>query len=208
MRKILAIWALLLLATFAEGQIVNSAASGQASTQLMGFPVLTGPTITFPPPTGGLVLQSGYATTAGWGYPPLLATPAASFSTVFASPVGATSATSNLQVGATNSTVDSVNVPIPAVQTGVEITQPGAVAIRSAPLQFTPQSATYAGAAPDLGAAKFDVVNARAPGETRSLGEVVRQMRGQPKPAPLRTFTNADVENLRDQEKSAPQSPR
>ncbi len=204
MRKTFAVWALLLLAIFAEGQIVNSAASGQqAPAPLMGSPVLLGPTITFPAPTGGLALQSGYATTAGWGFPPVLATPTASFSTLSANPVGATNATSNLQVGATNSTVESVTAPASAVQTAVEFSQPGAVAGYAHP-QFLPQPGEFAGAG--LGAAQFDVVNARAPGETRSLGEVARELRKQPKPAPARTFTNADVQYLKDQSK--PQSPR
>jgi hypothetical protein len=206
MRSTLAILALLLLSIFAQAQILNSAA---APAPLMGSPVLTGPTITFPAPTGGLVLQSGYATTAGWGYPPLLTTPAASFSTVSPNPVGATNATSNLQVGATNSTVESAYPPFPAVQTAVEITQPGAVALTgytsSPPMS---QAGGFAGAVTDLGAARFDVVNARAPGETRSLGEVVREMRQQPKAAPARTFTNADLRNLKDREKPASQNPR
>jgi hypothetical protein len=208
MRKILAIWALVLLAIFAEGQIVSSAAAGQqTSVQMMGFPVLTGPTITFPAPAGGLILQSGYATTVGWGYPPLLATPSASFSTLSANPVGATSATSNLQVGATNSTVDNVSVPVPAVQTGIAITQPGAVTMESAPAQTGPQPGSSAGAGAGLGAAQFDVVSARVPGETRSVAEVARNLRQQAKAAPARTFTNADVQRLKDQEQSAPQKP-
>lgn len=208
MRKILAIWALLLLAIFAEGQIVSSAAAGQqTSAQMMGFPVLTGPTITFPAPTGGLILQSGYATTAGWGYPPLLATPTASFSTLSANPVGATDATSNLQVGATNSTVDNVSVPLPAVQTGIAITQPGAVAMESAPAQTGRPAGSFAGAGAGLGAAQFDVVGARAPGETRGVAEVARNLRKRPKPAQVRTFTNADVQRLQHQEQSAPQHP-
>jgi hypothetical protein len=208
MRKILAIWALLLLAIFAEGQIVSSAAAGQQnSAQMMGFPVLTGPTITFPAPTGGLILQSGYATTAGWGYPPLLATPTASFSTLSANPVGATDATSNLQVGASNSTVDNVSVPAPAVQTGIAISQPGAVTIASAPAQTGLLPGSSAGAGAGLGAAQFDVVSARAPGETRSVAEVARNLRQKAKPAPVRTFTNADVQRLKDQEQAAPQNP-
>lgn len=210
MHKTLAFCALLFLATFAAGQIVNNA--GQPVTgPLMGLPVLTGPTILFPYPAGGLVVQSGYVTTAGWGYPPLLATPTATFSTLSANPVGATNATSNLQVGASNSTVESVSVPIPAVQTGIEITQPGAVAIESAPMQFEPQGPQVgaAGASTSLGAARFDVVNARAPGDIRSLGEVVRELRQQPKPTTAaRTFTNADLQNLKDRDKPASQNPR
>jgi hypothetical protein len=209
MHKTLAICALLFLATFATGQIVNSA--GQPVTgPLMGLPVLTGPTIFFPYPAGGVVLQSGYATTAGWGYPPLLSTPTASFSTLSASPVGATNATSNLQVGASNSTVESVTAPIPAVQTGIEITQPGAFALESVPTQFAPQTQEVAAgsAGAGLGAAYFDVVNARAPGDVRSLGEVVRERRQQPKTAAARTFTNADLQNLKDRDKPASQSPR
>ena len=203
MHNTLAICTLLFLATFAAGQIVNSA--GQPGP-LMGLPVLTGPTILFPYPAGGLVVQSGYATTAGWGYPPLLSTPTASFSTLSANPVGATNATSNLQVGASNSTVESVTAPIPAVQTGIEITQPGAYALESVPAQYAPQTQT---ASAGLGAAYFDVVNARAPGETRSLGEVVRERRQQPKPATAaRTFTNADLQNLKDRDKPASQKPR
>jgi hypothetical protein len=194
MCKILGIWALVLVAVFAEGQIISTTAAGQqTSTQMMGFPVLTGPTITFPAPTGGLLLQSGYATTAGWGYPPLLATPTASFSTLSADPVGATDATSNLQVGATNSTVDNVTIPAPAVQTGIAIAQLGAVMIESAPVEIGPQPGSSAGAGTGLGAAQFDVVNARAPGETRSLAEVARELRQHPKPPPVRTFTNADL---------------
>ncbi len=210
MRKIFVVSGFLFLAILAQGQIVNSAAAGQpASAPLMGLPVLTGPTITFPAPTGGLVLQSGYATTAGWGYPPLLATPTASFSTLSANPVGATNATSNLQVGATNSTVESVTVPLSAVQTGIEITQPAAVALtESASPQTTPQLGGSTVANAGLGAAQFDVVNARAPGETRSLGEVVRAMRQQPKPAAARSFTNADLQSLRDREQPALQNPR
>jgi hypothetical protein len=154
-----------------------------------------------------LILQSGYATTAGWGYPPLLATPTASFSTLSANPVGATDATSNLQVGATNSTVDNVSVPLPAVQTGIAITQPGAVAMESAPAQTGRPAGSFAGAGAGLGAAQFDVVGARAPGETRGVAEVARNLRKRPKPAQVRTFTNADVQRLQHQEQSAPQHP-
>jgi hypothetical protein len=209
MRQTLVICALLLLTTLAVGQTYNPAAGQQALPPLMGSAVSTVPVITFPPPYGGLLLQSGYATTAGWGYPPLLATPTASFSSVSANPVGATDGTSNLQVGATNSTLDSLTRALPAMQTTMEVSQPGAVApMGYAPPQSMPQAGRFAGGGAGLGAAQFDVVNARAPGDLRSLAEVARAMRKQPKPARVRTFTNADVQSLKDREKPAPQKPR
>jgi hypothetical protein len=206
MRQTLAICALLLITTLAVGQAYNSAAaSQQALAPRMGGAVA--PIITFPPPTGGLALQSGYATSVG--YAPLLTTPTASFATVSASPIGATDATSNLQVGATNSTVDSLTVPLSAVQTIMEISQPGAVSpMGYTPPRSMPRAGGLAGAGAGLGAARFDVVNARLPGETRSLAEVAREMRKQPKPARVRTFTNADVESLKAGEKSEPQRPQ
>jgi hypothetical protein len=207
MRKTLAIVGLLLLAICAAGQTANTNAQ-QAPTIMMGPPALPGPTLTLPPPMGGLVVQSGYATTVGWGYP-LVTTPTVSLSILSSSPVGATNATSNLQVGATNSTVDSVSVPISATQTSVEFTQPGTAGLPEyASPQSTPPSSGPTVANAGLGAAQFDVVNARAPGETRSLGEVVREMRQQPKPAPVRTFTNGDVQNLKDQQQPTSQSQR
>ena len=209
MRKTLALCTLLLLATFAAGQIVNYAGQ-QPAGPLMGAPVLTGPTILFPyPTTGGLVVQSGYATTAGWGYPPQVTAPTASFSTLSTSPVGATNATSNLQVGASNSTVENATAPVSAVQTGVEITQPGALSLEAVPAQYAQAAQPAAtGGQTTLGAARFDVVNARAPGDTRSMGEVVRELRQQPKTPPARTFTNADLQNLKDHDKPASQIPR
>ena len=209
MRKLLAVCTLLLLATFAAGQIVSYAGQ-QPAGPLMGAPVLTGPTILFPyPTTGGLVVQSGYATTAGWGYPPMVTAPTASFSTLSTSPVGATNATSNLQVGASNSTVEGAAAPLSAVQTGIEITQPGLLPLGAVAAQYAqPAQPPADGASTDLGAARFDVVNARAPGDVRSLGEVVRELRQQPKPAPARTFTNADLQNLKDHDKPASQVTR
>jgi hypothetical protein len=210
MRTILAIWSLLLFAVFAQAQIVSSAGP-QPTTQIMGLPVLTGPTIAFPPPTGGLLVQGGYATTGGWATAaPLLSTPIASFATVSSNPVGATDATSNLQVGASTSTVESLTIPIPAVQTGVEITQPGTLVLE--PLQPAPQppmtqAAAAATSGADLGAAQFDVVGARGPGDTRSLGDAVRYLRQHPEPPPVRTFTNEDVQKLKNQESAAPQNP-
>jgi len=202
MRKILAISVVLLFAICAVGQTAKTNAQ-QAPTTLMGPPVLPGPGTTLPLPNGGLVVQSGYATTIGWGYP-LVTTPAANLSILSSSPVGATNATSNLQVGATNSTVDSVTVPMSATQTGVEFTQPGAAALPEYAPPATPPSEVSTVANAGLGAAQFDVVNARAPGETRSLGEVVRELRQQPKAAPARTFTNADVHTLKDQQQASP----
>ncbi|MFZ3213558.1 MAG: hypothetical protein WA188_18795, partial [Terriglobales bacterium] len=107
-------------------------------------------------PYGGLLIQSGYATSAGSSYPPLLVTPTVSLSTVSANPVGATDATSNLQVGATNSTLESLTPALPAVQTATEVSQPGAMV----PRESAPQ-ASEAGSGTGLGAAQFDVVNAR-----------------------------------------------
>lgn len=210
MRPTLVICALLLLTTLAVGQTYNPAAAGQqALPPQMGSAVSTVPVITFPPPYGGLLLQSGYATTVGSGYPPLLVTPTASFSTVSANPIGATNGTSNLQVGATNSTLDSLTTALPSIQTTMEISQPGAVApMGYAPPQSMPQGGSFAGGGAGLGAAQFDVVNTRAPGDLRSLAEVARAMRKRPKPARVRTFTNADVQSLKDREKSAPQKPR
>lgn len=208
MRETLALLGLLLLAICATGQTANSTAQS-APTTLMGPPVLATPATPLPPPIGGLIVQSGYATTAGWGYPPLVTTPTANLSIVSANPVGATNATSNLQVGASNSTVESASVAVSAVQTAIEISQPGAVALtESASPQTTsrPGSSTVANAG--LGAAQFDVVNARAPGETRSMGEVVREMRQHSKPVPARTFTNTDVQNLKDREQPASQNPQ
>jgi len=203
MRTTLAILGLLFLAICAAGQTANSAAQ-QAPTTLMGPPVLATPATTLQP--GGLVIQSGYATTVGYG-PPLVTTPTANLSIVSASPVGATNATSNLQAGATNSTVDNVTVPMPAVQGSVDINQPGAVAIGPVP-QVAPPTGVSAGAGTGLGAAQFDVVGTRAPGETRSLAEVARALRQHPEPPPARTFTNADVQDLKDRGQPASQNPR
>jgi hypothetical protein len=36
---------------------------------------------------------------------------------------------------------------------------------------------------------------------------VARNLRQKAKPAPVRTFTNADVQRLKDQEQAAPQNP-
>lgn len=197
MRPTLVICALLLLTTLAVGQTSNPAAGGQ-----QGSAVSVAPVITFTP-YGGLLIQSGYATTVGPSNPPLLVTPTANLSTVSANPIGATNGTSNLQVGATNSTLDNLTTVLPAVQTGMEISQPGAM-VPMGYFQSAPQAVEFAGPEAGLGAAQFDVVNARGPGDQRSLAEVARTMRQQPKPASVRTFTNADLQSLRDREKSAP----
>jgi len=196
MRPTLVICALLLLTALAVGQTYNQ----------QGSVVSVVPVITFASPAGGLLIQSGYVTAVGWSYP-LLITPTASFSTVSANPVGATNGTSNLQVGATNSTLDSLTMTLPAVQTSMQISQPGAL-VPMGYVQSAPQAGEFAGSAAGLGAAQFDVVNARAPGDRRSLAEVAREMRQQPKPARVRTFTNADVQRVIDREKSAPQKPQ
>ena len=189
MRPTLVVCALLLLTTLAVGQTSNPAAGGQQGSAGSVAPIV------ITTPYGGLLIQSGYATTVGPSNPPLLVTPTANLSTVSANPVGATNATANLQVGATNSTLESLTTAPPAVQTGMEISQP-------------PQAGEFAGSGTGLGAAQFDVVNARGPGDRRSLAEVAREMRQQPKPASVRTFTNADVQSQRDREKSAPQKPQ
>jgi hypothetical protein len=157
-------------------------------------------------PYGGLLIQSGYATTVGWGNP-LLVTPTASLSIVSANPVGATNGTSNLQVGATNSTLDGLTMTLPAVQTVMEVSQPGVVAPMGY-FQSAPQAGEYTSSSTGLGAARFDVVNARGPGDLRGVAEAAREVRKQPKPARVRTFTNADVQSLIEREKSAPQKPR
>jgi len=195
MRLTLVICALLLLTALAVGQTSTPAAAGR---QASGVPAIVAT------PYGGLLIQSGYATTVGSSYPPLLVTPTVTLSTVSANPVGATDATSNLQVGATNSTLESLIPALPAVQTGMEVSQPGAMV----PMESAPQAGEIAGTGTGLGAAQFDVVNARGPGDRRSLAEVARAMRQQPKPAGVRTFTNADLQSLRDREKSAPQKPQ
>ena len=189
MRPTLVICALLLLTALAVGQ---------TSTAAAGVPAIVAT------PYGGLLIQSGYATTVGSSYPPLLVTPTVTLSTVSANPVGATDATSNLQVGATNSTLESLIPALPAVQTATEVSQPGAMV----PMESAPQAGEVAGSGTGLGAAQFDVVNARGPGDRRSLAEVAHAMRQQPKPAGVRTFTNADLQSLRDREKSAPQKPQ
>ena len=201
MRKVLAILGLLFFAICAVGQTAP-----QTPTALAGPPVMAGPMVALPA-TGGLVVQGGYATTFGSSYPPLVTTPAANLSILSPNPVGATNATSNLQVGATNSTVDSVTQPVPAVQPSVEISPSWAAPAEMASAETTAE-ASSSGGPTDLGAAKFDVVNERAPGETRSLGDVVRELREQPKPAATRTFTNSDLQNLKDHEPPASQNPR
>lgn len=198
MRPTLVSCALLLLTTLAVGQTSNPAAGGQQGSAVAPIVITT--------PYGGLLIQSGYATTVGSG-PPLLVTPTANLSTVSANPIGATNGTSNLQVGATNSTLESLTTALPAVQTGMEVSQPGAM-VPMGYVQSAPQGGEFAGSGAGLGAAQFDVVNARGPGDHRSLAEVSREMRQQPKPASVRTFTNADLQSLRDREKSAPQKPQ
>jgi len=192
MRQTLVICALLLLAALAVGQTNNG-----------GAPVLVAPAVTYAAPYGGLLIQGGYATTVGLSNPPLLVTPTASLSTVSANPIGASNATSNLQAGATNSTLDSVTTALPATQTALEVNLPGAM-LPMGYFQPAPQAVEAESPGTTLGAAQFDVVNARGPGDHRSLAEMARVIRQQPKPASVRTFTNADLQNLRDREKSAP----
>jgi hypothetical protein len=199
MRPTLVICALLLLTTLAVGQTYNPATGGPQGSAVAPIVIAT--------PYGGLLIQSGYATTVGSSYPPLLVTPTANLSTVSANPIGATDATSNLQVGATNSTLESLTAALPAVQTGMEVNQPGAI-VPMGYAQAAPQAGETADSGTGLGAAQFDVVNARGPGETRSVAEVARAMHQQPKPAGVRTFTNADLQSLRDREKPAPQKPQ
>jgi len=201
MRPTLVICALVLLTTLAVGQTSNSAAGGQPGSAVSVAPIV------ITTPYGGLLIQSGYATTVGSSNPPLLVTPTANLSTVSANPIGATNGTSNLKVGATNSTLDNLTTVLPAVQTGLEVSQPGAM-VPMGYVQSAPQTVEFAGPEAGLGAAQFDVVNARGPGDQRSLAEVARTMRQQPKPASVRTFTNADLHSLRDRAKSAPQKPQ
>jgi len=201
MRATLVICLFLLLTTLAVGQTYNPATGGQPGSVVSVVPV-----ITFAAPAGGLLIQSGYVSAVGWSYP-LLVTPTASFSTVSANPVGATNGTSNLRVGATNSTLDNLTMTLPAVQTVMEVSQPGAV-LPMGYVQSAPQAGEFAASGAGLGAAHFDVVNARAPGDRRGLAEAAREIRQQPKPARVRSFTNADVQRVIDREKAAPQKPR
>jgi len=194
MRSILAICTLLLLTALALGQ--------QMVVPQMG-PATPAPIIASTP-YGGLLIQGGYATTVGWGNP-LLVTPTASLSLVSANPVGATNATSNLQAGATNSTFDGLGMTLPAVQTVMEVS-PGAI-MPMGYFQPTAQAGEVSSRA-GLGAASFDVVTARGPGDLRGVAEAARELRKQPKPAHLRTYTNADIQRVIEREKAMPQKPR
>jgi len=202
MRQTLVICAVLLVATFAVAQ-TNNSAPGQPGAPVLVTPIVAGAAAV---PYGGLLIQGGYATTVGLSYPPLLVTPTANLATVSSSPIGASNGTSNLQVGATNSTLEGSTTPLPAVQTALEINQPGGM-ISMAYAQPAGQGVEAAGAGGALGAAQFDVVNTRGPGDRRSLADVARALRQEPKPVNVHTFTNADVENLKAHEKP-PQNPR
>jgi hypothetical protein len=202
MRQALVICAVLFVAAFALAQTNNSAA-GQPGAPVLVTPIVAG---AVPVPYGGLLIQGGYATTVGLSYPPLLVTPTATLANVSSSPIGATNGTSNLQVGATNSTLESSTTPLPAVQTALEVSQPGGV-VPMAYAQVPPQVVEAGVGETGLGAAQFDVVNARGPGDTRSLAEVARAVRQEPKPSTVRTYTNADVQNLKAHEKP-PQNPQ
>jgi len=197
MRLTLVICVFLLFATMAVGQ--------QAVSPQMG-PAMSAPPVVVLAPYGGLLVQGGYATTVGLSYPPLLVTPTATLSIVSANPVGASNGTSNLQVGANNSTFDSLAMTLPAVQTVMEISPPGLLGPMGYS-QSAPPAGEYTSSAAGLGAAHFDVVNARGPGDLRGVAEAAREIRKQPKPAGVRTFTNADVQSLIEREKSA-QEPR
>ena len=202
MRQTLLICAVLFVATFALAQTNNSAA-GQPGAPVLVAPIVAGAAAV---PYGGLLIQGGYATTVGLSYPPLLVTPTATLATTSSSPIGASNATSNLQAGATNSTLESSTTPLPAVQTALEVSPYGGVVPMAYPQPAAPGIETAAGET-GLGAAQFDVVNTRGPGDGRSLAEVARAMRQEPKPSSVRTFTNADVQNLKAHEKP-PQNPR
>ena len=204
MRQMLVILAVLLVATFALGQTNNAAIAGPTGAPVLVTPVVSPGAAVLP--YGGLLIQGGYATTVGPSSPPLVVTPIATLATTSSSPIGATNATSNLQVGATNSTLESSTTPLPAVQTALEVSQYGGVM----PVAYAQPAAPGSEAGTvetGLGAAQFDVVNTRGPGDRRSLAEVARGVRQEPKPANVRTFTNADVQNLKANEKP-PQNPR
>ncbi len=203
MRTILGVSALLLIAVLASGQTYNStAASQQMVAPAMGGPVFVAPIISFPPPAGGLVLQGGYATTYGWGYPPVLITPSASFTTISANPAGATNATSNLQAGATNGTIDSVTTPLPAVSTAVEISQPGAIVPVAPVFEAAVGPGPFTGVASNFAAVRLNTVNAYGYADTRSVGEAAREAREHKTP-PVRTLTNTDIQNLKNQPPTA-----
>jgi len=203
MRQTLVICAVLLVATFALAQTNNAAVAGQT-----GGPVLVTPIVTpaMAVPYGGLLIQGGYATTVGPSSPPLLVTPTATLANISSSPIGASNGTSNLQVGASNSTLESFTTPLPAVQTALEVSQYGGVMPMAYAQAATPAVEATSGGT-GLGAAQFDVVNARGPGDVRSLAEVARTVRQESKPSNVRSFTNADVQNLKANEKP-PQNPR
>lgn len=193
MRNAVVISVLLLFGVFSFAQTYNrTAAAQQVTAPPMGSTVFPAPMISSPSPYGGLSLQYGYATTVGWGYPPVLVTPTASFTTFSTSPVGATNATSNLQVGASNSTLESVTLP--AVITEVEVVAPGTVLPESYVVATAPEIA--GGRRFDFGAASFDVITARSYGQGPSLAEVAHAAREQRRTQGVRTFTNSDVQHL------------
>lgn len=147
----------------------------------------------------GLVITSGYATVTGPVSPPLLVTPTANLGLMSSSPVGATSGTSNNQVGATNMTLPSA--PLPAVQSVVQVNNPNLIGLAQPVIlqAATPEEAAAESAGRDAGAAQFGFSRIGGTLDRRSLGEIAKEMKGQPRLQASRVFTNDDVRRLHEQ---------
>jgi hypothetical protein len=144
----------------------------------------------------GLVITSGYATVTGPVSPPLLVTPTANLGLMSASPVGATSGTSNNQVGASNMTLPGV--VLPSVQSVVQVNNPNMIGVAQPVLLqvAAPEQATEGRVRIDAGAAQFGFSRIGGTVDRRSLGEIAREMKGQPRVQASRVLTNDDVRRL------------
>jgi hypothetical protein len=140
-------------------------------------------TTTTAPAQPGLVITSGYATVTGPVSPPMLVTPTANLGLMSSSPVGATSGTSNNQVGASNMTLPSA--PLPAVQSVVQLNNPNMIGLAQPVMMqaATPEQATEERTGFDAGAAQFGFSHIGGTVDRRSLGEIAKEMKGQPRPA-------------------------
>lgn len=145
---------------------------------------------------GGLVITSGYATVIGPVSPPLLVTPTANLGLMSLSPVGATSGTSNNQVGASNMTLPGV--VLPSVQSVVQVHNPNMIGVAQPVLLqvAAPEQATEGRVRIDAGAAQFGFSRLGGTLDRRSLGEIAKEMKGQPRVQASRALTNDDVRRL------------